>query len=123
MKPIAAVLFFFFTTAVLFSLTAQNRCASSEYRHQLHLNNPNWQESKAEQETLISEWINENRNGIGARSVMKIPIVVHVVWHNQEENIPDEQINSQIAILNQDYRKMNSEIPQFPLYFNHLSQM
>ncbi len=51
------------------------------------------------------------------RSVITIPVVVHVVWNKPEENIPDEQILSQIEVLNRDFRAVNVEIPQIPAYF------
>ncbi len=36
-----------------------------------------------------------------------IPVVVHVVWKEVEENISDEQIKDQIAVLNEDFRRTN----------------
>lgn len=47
---------------------------------------------------------------IGERMVVNIPIVVHVVYNTSAENISDEQIFSQIAVLNQDFNALNSEI-------------
>jgi PKD repeat protein len=46
----------------------------------------------------------------GSRAVVTIPVVVHVI-HNGDavgtgENISQAQINSQIAVLNEDYRRM-----------------
>jgi PKD repeat protein len=41
--------------------------------------------------------------------VIQIPVVFHVVYHTPEENIPDEQILSQLAVLNQDYRHRNAD--------------
>ena len=50
------------------------------------------------------------KNGLGTNEVIVIPVVVHVV-HNGDilgtnENISAEQIQSQITVLNQDFRKM-----------------
>ncbi len=38
-----------------------------------------------------------------------IPVVVHVVWNQAEENIPDSLITSQIEVLNEDYRRLNAD--------------
>ena len=38
-----------------------------------------------------------------------IPVIVHVVWKEEEENISDEQIKDQIAVLNEDFRRMNMD--------------
>ncbi len=40
--------------------------------------------------------------------VYTIPTVVHVVWKEGEENIPDSLIHSQIEVLNEDYRRLNA---------------
>ena len=47
-------------------------------------------------------------------SITVIPVVVHVVFHTAAQNISDAQINSQITILNQDYRKTNADIELYP---------
>jgi hypothetical protein len=45
-----------------------------------------------------------------SETVLNIPVVVHVIHNNKaygvEENILDEQIASQITVLNQDFRKL-----------------
>jgi hypothetical protein len=42
-------------------------------------------------------------------AVLTIPVVIHVVFKNRTENISDEQIKSQIRILNEDYRMQNQD--------------
>ncbi len=49
--------------------------------------------------------------------VITIPVVVHVVWNTTAENISDAQINSQINVLNQDFRRLNSDISNAPVAF------
>jgi Pregnancy-associated plasma protein-A/Secretion system C-terminal sorting domain len=51
------------------------------------------------------------------RAVVKIPVVVHVVWRTAEENISDAQILSQIEVLNQDFRKKNTDAKDVPGVF------
>ena len=50
-------------------------------------------------------------DGLG---VINIPVYVHVIYNNSQENISDAQINSQIAVLNADFRKTNNDIGQAP---------
>ncbi len=59
----------------------------------------------------LKNWQLENQNFIKNRSVVTLPVVVHVVWHEEEENISDDQIYSQIDILNKDFRAMNCQVP------------
>jgi hypothetical protein len=46
-------------------------------------------------------------SGANRASVYQIPVVFHVVWNTEAQNLPDEVILDQIAILNQDYRRLN----------------
>lgn len=43
------------------------------------------------------------------QSVVTIPVVVHVIWHDPSENISDAQIISQLDVLNEDFRKQNAD--------------
>ncbi|SDR87351.1 zinc metalloprotease [Gramella sp. MAR_2010_147] len=49
--------------------------------------------------------------------VVNIPVVVHVVYNNSQENISDQQINSQIAVLNDDFRASNNDVNGIPSEF------
>ncbi|MFD0863383.1 zinc metalloprotease [Sungkyunkwania multivorans] len=53
-------------------------------------------------------------DGLG---VINIPVVVHVIYSNSNENISDAQINSQIAVLNKDFNATNSDVNQVPAEF------
>jgi len=44
-----------------------------------------------------------------SRSIIEIPVVVHVVWNTEEQNISDEQIHSQIEALNRDFQLLNED--------------
>lgn len=46
-----------------------------------------------------------------------IPVVVHVVYRTQEENISDQQILSQIQVLNEDFQRLNADRNQTPSEF------
>jgi Pregnancy-associated plasma protein-A len=50
------------------------------------------------------------RDGTGPRGgVITIPVVVHVVYNAPAQNISDQQIASQIAALNRDFRALNAD--------------
>ena len=42
-------------------------------------------------------------------SLITIPVVVHVIYNANEENISDAQIQSQIDVLNDDFRLLNTD--------------
>ncbi|MFC7358553.1 zinc metalloprotease [Jejudonia soesokkakensis] len=49
-----------------------------------------------------------------------IPVVVHVIYNNANQNISDQQITSQINVLNADFNKSNSDLNQVPSEFSSL---
>lgn len=44
--------------------------------------------------------------------IFVVPVVVHVVWKEEVENISEERIRSQIAVLNRDFRGANADLGQ-----------
>ncbi|MGS2725849.1 zinc metalloprotease [Psychroserpens sp. BH13MA-6] len=49
--------------------------------------------------------------------VITIPVYVHVIYSNSQQNISSTQINSQISVLNQDFRGTNNDANQVPNEF------
>ena len=94
-------------------------CASADYLHEMELD-----PVVKVQRTLIEQQTQAfiaNPTGHKSRLVIKIPVVVHVLYNLSTQNISDAQINSQIAILNKDFRKLNVEIPTIPAAFGPLA--
>ena len=52
-----------------------------------------------------------------AAITVTIPVVVHVLYSTASENISDAQIQSQIAVLNEDYHKLNPDYTKTPSAF------
>ncbi len=114
MKPMLISLLFSFWLSAAFS---QNRCGVTGADR---VDNPAWELAHAQREQILQKWIAENSERIGTRSTVTIPVVVHVLWNSGEQNISDEQIASQLAILNQDFRSLNVETPTIPAVFQPL---
>jgi hypothetical protein len=53
--------------------------------------------------------------------VVNIPVVVHVIYNNNIQNISDAQILSQINALNEDFRKLNADTANTPEPFKPLA--
>ena len=51
------------------------------------------------------------------RSTIEIPVVIHVVWYREEENVSDEQIHSQLEVLNRDFQLANADTSIVPDLF------
>lgn len=103
-----AILFSFFVCVVTLG-TAQNmgQCATMEYQK-----NPAIATAYSKAEKLAQNWLANpsNRQSIKNKpaAVITIPVVVHVVYKNAAQNIPDSQIVRQIQILNECYRLQNT---------------
>lgn len=68
------------------------------------------------------QWIDQQQQSANKGAVVvTIPVVVHVVYNTASQNISDAQINSQITILNQDFRKLNADISIVPSVFSGLT--
>ena len=50
-----------------------------------------------------------------------IPVVVHVLYNTAAQNISDAQVQSQIDVLNEDFRKLNADANKTPAQFAGLA--
>lgn len=65
-------------------------------------------------------------NSIPARDtfpneIITIPVVVHVLFNNETQNISEEQVLSQLEVLNKDFRQLNMDNSFVPFAFKGLS--
>ena len=104
-----------FILILLFSNTlfAQKRCGISDYLRLLENNHPEIMDEKKTLEKGIQKWIKDNPK-YKLRSIITIPVVVHVVYNSPQQNISDQQIQSQITVLNNDYRRTNIDAMMTP---------
>lgn len=49
--------------------------------------------------------------------MITIPIVIHILWFTPSENLTDAQIQSQIDVLNEDFRALNNGLSTIPPVF------
>jgi hypothetical protein len=91
-------------------------CGTMAVHERLLRSDPSYLEARAASETAA--WSFQNRMQASSRTgVTVIPVVVHVVYKTNAENISDAQINSQIDVLNHDYRKTNPDVANTPAVF------
>ena len=68
-------------------------------------------------EEYTTQWLRDKR--AISRSKITIPVVVHIVWKEEEDNISEEQIHSQIAALNRDFQLENNNLSIVPNSFEN----
>ena len=78
---------------------------------------PNYKKARIEIEKFVQLDIKQQSSPLFRRRITKIPVVVHIVYKNDDQNISDKQVHSQIQVLNQDFRKLNSDLDLIPDVF------
>jgi hypothetical protein len=58
---------------------------------------------------------------LAATTTVRIPVVVHVIYNTAQQNISTAQIQSQISVLNKDFRKLNADASKTPALFAGLA--
>ncbi len=98
----SVIIFIFSILWSNFSLAQANLHCGSDLLHEHYLNSsPDYAKNRAR----ISNEVSHGR--IKSADPIKIPVVVHVIYRTDAQNISDSQIQSQIDVLNNDYNKAN----------------
>ena len=90
------------------SLNAQRNCGATEYLEMQMEQDPK-RAIKMEQIERHTRDFLRNSNERAVNGVITIPVVVHVIYNNSTENISDAQIQSQMDVINADFRRTNSD--------------
>ena len=103
---LTGILFFagFSTT----TLSAQRNCGAMEHLEMQMQQDPK-RALKLEQIEQQTRRFLQNPANRAVNGVITIPVVVHVIYNNSTENISDAQIQSQMDVLNDDFRRLNSD--------------
>ncbi len=100
-------------------ISEHRECGTTDYMHALEQSHPEVIANRLLIEQQTQQFIQSN--GKKSRSIITIPVVVHVVHNLAVQNISDAQINSQIAVLNKDFRKLNTDFLNTPGSFQPLA--
>jgi len=84
--------------------------------HQMEAQFPGYQDA-------ANKTFEDAKNSVSPRinDIYTIPVVVHVVWKESEENIPMDQIEDQIAELNRCYRRQNPDTSNMRPIFDDIA--
>jgi hypothetical protein len=108
--------FTFFLLGIISIADAQERnCKTFEMHEYLMETNPGYRHSYLDQfkSVLLEE---ENKRVAVNDTTYFIPVVVHVLYHPSVaiENISNQQISTQIDVLNEDYAALNANVMDVP---------
>ncbi len=103
-------LFFIFIISIHVSL-AQHQCGTETYTR-------SYFKPAAEQQGTYSR--GQDRDTV-PNEIITIPVIVHLLFNTNEQNISDEQIRSQIDVLNRDFRRLNADAVYTPEAFRSIT--
>lgn len=110
MKKITLTLMCLFFASITFA-QQERTCSSMENLEERMKLDPSLKQRMEGIEAFTQQRIIEKQSYQGKvdGSIITIPVVVHVIYSNNNENISDAQILSQIEVLNEDFRRTNAD--------------
>ncbi len=101
--------------------THHRNCHAMEHLEYLKAQDPQYAQRMAAIEEHTNEFIARSRTQRTEGQVITIPVVVHIIYRTSQENISLAQIQSQIDVLNADFRRLNSDASNTPAEFAGLA--
>ena len=105
----------FLGIALAITAAAQRNCGSMDYLQQQIAADPDRAAQLEQVDAFTAQWIHDH--GAEERAVVTIPVVFHVVYANSAQNISDAKIQAQVAQLNADFARLNSDAGNTPSAF------
>ena len=104
-----------FSTIFFLQAQGERACGTMQMLEQSIQDNPSILNKMQQDEISIYE--RASTNEALKSGVITIPVVVHIVYNNATQNISDNQIFSQITVMNEDFRRTNADaintLPEF----------
>ena len=98
-------------------LPNRRQCGVMDVHRRLLSTDPSYAAARSALETATMVYVSREERFTG---VARIPCVIHVVWNTNAQNISQAQIDSQIEVLNRDYRATNPDTSIVPSVFSGL---
>ena len=93
-----------------------SRCSAMDALHEQLQQDPQMQQRMEAIEAFTQKYMKNNAVKRTA-GIVTIPVVVHVVYNTASQNISNCQIQSQLDVLNEDYRKLNADNAKTPALY------
>lgn len=115
-KLLLITAFSFIAGSMVIAQAPSRSCGVMEVDARLKAEDPMYQANRDAIEQFTQNYIATHAID-GERSVVTIPVVVHIVYNVAAENIADAQVYNQLDVLNNDFRRLNSDVGETPAYF------
>ena len=95
-------------------------CGTTSYMSHIHTKDTTLKLRMKANEEFVQNWI-KNYSNESQKAVIRIPVVFHILYKFGIHNVSDTQIQSQLDILNEDYRRYNSDTSDTPALFKSVA--
>jgi PKD repeat protein len=92
---------------------AKRSCGWEQKRAELEAIDSGFKSKRALIEMQMQDWINKNKQN-RIKQTLTIPVVVHILYANSNQNLSDARVAEQITVLNEDFRRLNSDTSNTP---------
>jgi hypothetical protein len=97
-------------------------CSTDDYHEVLKQQDPGFEQRSLQSRQAVQQATRQKSAGQAMKqATITIPVVVHVVYRTGAENISDAQVLSQLAVLNEDFRRLNADTLHTPEHFRPLA--
>ena len=102
------LLFCFLINYASFFAQQSYRCGMDVYQHYRSQQDASYLSRQEEMYRSIETYVRNNPSSRNEET-LRIPVVFHVVYGNDEQNVSDEKLFEQLDILNRDYARLNED--------------
>lgn len=112
-----SIIVFFLLALTSSQLKAQMNCATTSYSREKMKNNLSLADNIKSIERFTQQIIESQTTSRIESSVIKIPVVVHILYHSPSEKVNDAAVAAQLEILNKCFRRLNVDAANTPERF------
>jgi hypothetical protein len=110
--------------SILFSsllAEAQLNCVTADYTRVQISKTPELADAIQQTENFIRHKLTEPSAGKIENGILKIPVVIHNLYHSPDQKITDEQVAAQLDLLNKAFRRQNADTIKTPAVFKSVA--
>ncbi|MDH5366882.1 MAG: GEVED domain-containing protein [Cyclobacteriaceae bacterium] len=117
MKRILLITVMMTLCVIISNAQLKRECAAHTIHEEKMVNDPVYRLNREKIEANYQKFMQRGTTN-AATGIRTIPVYVHVIYNTAQENISDAQIQSQIAVLNEDFSATNLDISGVPTEFS-----
>lgn len=120
-KIIFSLVLCYLCTTVINVHAQEDICGQATVLTLAEKHDPNLRAKMQSMEAQLQHYLHNLADQKDNEEIITIPVVFHIVYNNDAQNIDDTYLYSQLEVLNEDFRRLNTDTVNTPEYFNNIS--